>query len=159
MHVLNCFPCMICLVYNSRNDFICERIFRDFWHKRGSAEPLFLISLPHPVPPSLRRSVPSCCASGRRRQGRLGVFNVTLVAEPVSAKNRTNERASFWWDCGGLDKSIIREIPLQVVNWRGTFLRLLGEDVRLRNLRKKMFCFENLQSEDVLRDNLLSEDV
>ena len=52
----------------------------------------------------------------------------------VSAKKRTNERASFWWDCGGLDKFIIREIPLQEVNWRGTILRLLGEDVRLRNL-------------------------
>ena len=61
-------------------------------------------------------------------------LNVALLGMSVSAKNRTNERASFWWDCGGLDKFIIREIPLQEVNWRGTILRLLGEDVRLRNL-------------------------
>ena len=48
-------------------------------------------------------------------------LTVARRASPVSAKKLTNERASFWWDCRGLDKFIIREIPLQKVNWKGTF--------------------------------------
>ena len=48
-------------------------------------------------------------------------LTVTPAPRSVSAKKRTNERASFVWDCKGLDKFIIRKIPLQLVNWRGTF--------------------------------------
>ena len=46
-------------------------------------------------------------------------LTVARVVHPVSAKKRTNERASFVWDCKGLDKFMIRKIPLQEVNWRG----------------------------------------
>ena len=40
-------------------------------------------------------------------------LTVARVVHPVSAKKRTNERASFVWDCKGLDKFMIRKIPLQ----------------------------------------------